>query len=475
MDEIPPVEPLPDPLHARYATDWMAWLWTDDRRFMVQRAVWLAIASQQSQHQNTPLATEDLIALTEVVGEVDAKRVRERERTVHHETKAHIEEWLAVASAHAGRPVHGLHLGLTSGDVVEAADWVRQATAAVLTGIRMRHISIKLAQLASTYADLPCVGRTHTQPAQPLTLGYRIATWLEQWRAAFIRLGDSQPRIRQFSGAVGTYADQIQLMHPEYDGYEADDTALLCVMGLMRGAIMSLIEPGPWGSILTGTAVTWRVASQVNPRHDELARVAALRQMSQVADTIGTNIRLMVHEGIADERPPAGTVGSSAMPHKNEYPNPRLSEQLHSLAAVMAGYCTMADQAAGPQWYEGDVTTSAARRVYLPGLWLTADAICNTLWHVLDRLEFDETEVREQYEHWLPELSTGAHLAALVRGGMDREQAHQAVRDGQSPGIDQDKLRALTGAAEYLAMAAVGDTLGPEDGSLLDVVWRDPA
>ncbi len=470
---LPPTEILPDALHARYCTDWMAWVWSDDRRFVTQRAVWLAVLSQQAQHTGDLIAEEDIKALIETVNEVDSAKIREREKTTHHETKAHLEEWLSVASVHAGRKVRGLHLGLTSGDVTETADWVRQATASVLVGLRMRWISIRLAQLASQYADVPCVGRTHTRPAQPITLGYRIGSWLEQWLAAYQRLGDGQPRVRQMTGAVGTYADLIQMVHPEWNGEVTDQDGAWCAMGMMRAAIQQVLAPSDYGSILTGEPVTWRVASQVNPRSDELARVSAVRQIAEVADTIATNLRLMVLEGIARETAPAGSVGSSAMPHKR---NPRLFEQVHALATVQHGFCSMAERAAQPMWYEGDVSTSAARRVYIPGLWMTADAICNTLWHALHRVEFDEAEIARQYDAHLPnELTTGWQLAAAVRNGADRETAHAEIsRDpGSVHQYEIEHPRALCGVSEHLTMRTVESVF--EMPEPMDCQWREPA
>ncbi len=56
-----------------------------------------------------------------------------------------------------------------------------------------------------------------------------------------------------------------------------------------------------------------------------------------------------------------GQVGSNAMPHKMNAAKP---ERIFSLGAVLSGHVTMAGEIAGSQWNEGDVSCSAARRVF---------------------------------------------------------------------------------------------------------------
>ena len=59
-------------------------------------------------------------------------------------------------------------------------------------------------------------------------------------------------------------------------------------------------------------------------------------------------------ELLAEEFRP-GQVGSSAMPHKM---NPRSSERIQGLLAVLRGHLAMVTSLAGEQWNEGDVSCS---------------------------------------------------------------------------------------------------------------------
>lgn len=78
-------------------------------------------------------------------------------------------------------------------------------TAAALNG---------LAKQAEAHRDLLLTGRTHNVPAQPTTLGKRIAMFGEELLSAYTRLSELVDRypVRGLKGAVGTQLDQLTLL-----------------------------------------------------------------------------------------------------------------------------------------------------------------------------------------------------------------------------------------------------------------------
>jgi adenylosuccinate lyase len=133
----------------------------------------------------------------------------------------------------------------------------------------------------------------------------------------------------------------------------------------------------------------------------------------------------MSGHGLVSEGFAAGQVGSSAMPHKV---NPRVSERINSLAAILKGLVTMANEISGEQWNEGDVSCSATRRVVLPETAYVIDGILDSTISVLDGIQINEKEIKAEMKEHLPLMSTSRLLMLSVKKGVGREQAHGSLK-----------------------------------------------
>jgi adenylosuccinate lyase len=73
---------------------------------------------------------------------------------------------------------------------------------------------LALARRAEEHRDLMITGRTHNVPAQPTTLGKRLAMFGQELLMAFERLDELIDRypVRGLKGAVGTQLDQLTLL-----------------------------------------------------------------------------------------------------------------------------------------------------------------------------------------------------------------------------------------------------------------------
>ncbi len=72
-----------------------------------------------------------------------------------------------------------LHLGATSMDIEDNADALRLRQSLDLVLERLRALLLDFAEKIEAYADLPLMAFTHLQPAEPSTLGYRLAQYAQ--------------------------------------------------------------------------------------------------------------------------------------------------------------------------------------------------------------------------------------------------------------------------------------------------------
>ena len=114
------------------------------------------------------------------------------------------------------------------------------------------------------------------------------------------------------------------------------------------------------------------------------------------------------------------------MPHKM---NTRSSERINGFAVLLRGYLSMVGELAGGQWNEGDVSCSVVRRVALPDAFFALDGLVETLLTVLDGFGAYPAVIGRELDRYLPFLATTKVLIALVRAGVGRETAHEAIKE----------------------------------------------
>lgn len=99
-----------------------------------------------------------------------------------------------------------LHRGLTSQDVVDSA-LMMVASSVLLQGESdLVVLAERLARLADSRRQVPCVARTLTQQAMPTTLGFRAAGWLAGVHEALLAVRSCRPLPVSVGGPVGTVA-----------------------------------------------------------------------------------------------------------------------------------------------------------------------------------------------------------------------------------------------------------------------------
>ena len=183
-----------------------------------------------------------------------------------------------------------------------------------------------------------------------------------------------------------------------------------------------------------GFLETMDVTRQTYHRSYDLHIAGLLTELASIAQTWANDRRLEAFQGLGWEGSDQGQIGSSAMAHKT---NPVLSERIVALTIVTRGYLMTAADLAGQEWLEGDVSGSAARRQWLPGIFRNiAEILIN--WADADwRWVVDGHKMAMEVDQFQLELSTGAVLQHLVERGHSRDEAHWAIREalgGVAPG-----------------------------------------
>ena len=391
---------IPNVLAGRYASVAMADVWSPEAKIVMERRLWLAVASAQVDlGLNVPAgALDDYNA---VIHQVDLDSIAERERVTKHDVKARIEEFNALAGH------EHMHVGMTSRDLTENVEQLQVRDSLLIVRDKCVAALDRLSALAVVYSDTAITGRSHNVPAQTTTLGKRFASAADELLVAFERLDDLIGRypLRGIKGPMGTAQDMLDLMDGDEDRLRRLESAVAAHLGFAR--------------VLDSVG-------QVYPRSLDFDVVSALSQLAAAPSSLATTIRLMAGHDLVTEGFRPGQVGSSAMPHKM---NSRSCERVNGFAVLLRGYLTMVADLSGSQWNEGDVSCSVVRRVALPDAFFALDGLFETFLTVLDDFGAFPAVIDRELERYLPFLSTTKVLIAAVRKGVGRETAHEAIKE----------------------------------------------
>ena len=371
-------------------------IWSRENRIIKERELWIEVLQIQKK-LGFQIDDKVITDYRNNVAKINLESIDSREARNQHDVMARIEEFNSLAGHQA------IHVGMTSRDLTENIEIKQIYDSLELVLFKCDALLFQFSRFIDAHKELAMVGRTHNVPAQVTTLGRRFAMWAEELlfaRQHLVQFLDRLP-MRGIKGAIGTAQDMSQLLG---DGAAQIDGFLQDSFGLNE----VLITP-----------------SQVYPRSIDFEMVSLLSQIAAAPSNLATNIRLLAGLGLANEGFSKDQVGSSAMPHKV---NPRLSERINSLHAVLKGHVTMIHELVGAQWNEGDVSCSVVRRVALPDSFYAIDAILDTSIRIIQKISIDEKKIAAELEKELPLLLSSSILILAVKNGAKREEAHATIK-----------------------------------------------
>jgi adenylosuccinate lyase len=400
MSQPTPPPAIPNVLAERYASPEMRETWSQHGRISLERDFWIAVMKAQ-RDLGVPIPADAIKDYERIKDQIDLASIERRERQTLHDVKARIEEFSELAKRQF------IHLGLTSRDLTENVEQLQVLRSLHLVRLKSAAALAALARQAEAHRDLMITGRTHNVPAQPTTLGKRLAMFGQELIIAFNRMEETLERypVRGLKGAVGTQLDQLTLL-----GNTAHKVAELEARVLKH----------------LGFRHSLSAVGQIYPRSLDFEVVSALHQIGAAAASFATTWRLMAGAGLVTEGFLEGQVGSSAMPHKV---NARNCERICGFSTILSGHVTMTGALAGDQWNEGDVSCSVVRRVALPDAFFAIDGLLDTFITVLRQMEVFTAAIQAENERQLPFLATTTILMEAVKRGAGRETAHQAIKE----------------------------------------------
>jgi 3-carboxy-cis,cis-muconate cycloisomerase len=404
-----------------------------DERATLQR--WLdveaALALEQAAMGLIPAAAGPAIAAAARVEHLDLDTIRrDLGRTAHP-----LVPVIRALEAAAGADGRWVHRGATTQDVLDTALVLQLREAHRLVRADLAALVSLLADLALRHRDTPMIGRTHAQPALPITFGFKVAAWLAETLRHVTRLDEAAPRllVGQLGGAVGTLAGF---------GRQGEE--------LQRRVLTRLGLAVP--------PIAWHAA-----RDSITEFVALLAMVGGTLARIATEVIELSRAEIAELEEPfsAGKVGSSTMPHKR---NPAHAERIVAIGRLLRALAGSALETMVTV-HERDMSAGRAEWVLVPeACCLVSGALAWTL-YVVRGLRVDPARMRANLDAVGALLASEAVMLALA-ARLGRHVAHDVVYEAamaaqEGGGSFRDRLRADPRVAGALGAEELQGLLDP--------------
>ena len=390
-----------NPLIGRYASTEMSQLWSPQTKHSTWRKLWVVLAEAERE-LGLEISQAQVDELKAKIDDIDFESAARHEKLLRHDVMAHVHAYGDVCPA--AKPI--IHLGATSCYVTDNTDLILMRRGLELLRAKLVATIDQLAKFAVEYRDLPCLGFTHLQPAQPVTVGKRATLWcydlvldLEEISHRIASL-----KLRGVKGTTGTQATFLALFDGNHAKVEALDKLVCQKLGFETSYAV------------TGQTYSRKVDSQV---------IDVLGGLAQSAHKAGSDLRILQSRKEIEEPFEKHQIGSSAMAYKR---NPMRSERMCGLARFVMSLTSSAAQTTATQWMERTLDDSANRRLTIPQAFLAIDAILILYRNVVDGLVVYPKVIAKHLDEELPFMATEEILMAGVRAGGDRQELHERIR-----------------------------------------------
>lgn len=423
----------------------MKQLWSQEQIARTWRRLWLYLAESEAE-LGLPISSAQLDAMRAHLDDVDLDDIRRRETELRHDVMAHLHSFGALCPE--AMPV--LHLGATSAFIQDNADLILMKEALLLVRRGLVNTIDALTRFAREWRDLPTLGYTHFQTAQPTTVGKRATLWLQDFLLDLTDLDyvlETLP-MRGVKGTTGTQASFLSLFDGDHAKVRKLDELVAKRAGFPRRVGVS------------GQTITRK----------QDARVAnVLSGVAQSASKMGNDIRLLQHLGQIEEPFRKKQIGSSAMPYKR---NPMRCERICAISRFIIANAANPAYTAATQWLERSLDDSANRRIAMPELFLAVDGIEQLCIDVVRGLVVHPKVIGAHLERELPFMATESLMMDAVRAGGDRQELHERIRvharaaaDRLKEGAEKNDLfDRLNGDPAFASVhAQLGQALNPRD------------
>jgi adenylosuccinate lyase len=386
----------------RYGSDAMRRLWSEAEKRRLLRRFWVALAeAQAAAGLVTPQQVADLRAHQD---DINIERAEAYEAELRHDLMAEIRTF--AEQCPIGGPI--IHLGATSMDVLDNVDALRLRGSLDLIVARLVRVLAALAARIEAEAHTVVIAFTHIQPAEPTTVGYRLAQYGQDLLMDLQELRRVRDSIRGkgLKGAVGTSASYAQLLADSGVAAQELEAHVLRLLGL----------------------AAFPVATQTYPRKQDWLVLNALAGVCGSLHKFAFDLRLLQSPPFGEWSEPFGEkqVGSSAMPFKR---NPITAENIDSLTRLVAALPRVAWDNAALSLLERTLDDSANRRLILPEALLLTDEVLRRAEKLVEGLQIWPGPSARNLRDYGIFAATERVLMAAVKAGGDRQVLHEVIRE----------------------------------------------
>ncbi len=388
------------PFTWRYGSSEMRTIWSEENKRKLWRRIWVALA--KAQHNQGLVSKAELDDLIKYQNDIDIEKAHEIEKEVKHDLMSEAKVYTEQAKIGGGK----IHLGATSMDIEDNADFLRTKESLEIVEKKLIELLKEFSLKIEEYKDLACMGYTHFQPAEPTTLGYRFSIYAQDFLNDLLLIKAIKPLLKSkgVKGAIGTSASYVRLL----DEKKAD---------ILETEIMKELDIQPA-----------LIAGQTTPRKVDFFIAMILSSIAQSLHKFAFDLRIMQSPGFGELAEPFGSkqVGSSAMPFKK---NPWKSEQICSLARFVMHTVNIAGDNAAHMLLERTLDDSANRRVYVPETFLATDEMLSSAKKIIESIVVNRNQIEKNLEKYGPFSATESVMMETAKKGANRQYMHDILRE----------------------------------------------
>lgn len=393
-----------EPLVSRYTSREMQELFSEKTKFTTWRRCWVALAEAEYELGLTDIITQEMIdEMRANIDNIDFDVAAAKEKEIRHDVMAHVYEFGTKCPKAEGI----IHLGATSQFVVCNTDLTIQKKAIDLVRSAILKVISNLAKFCLEFKDLPTLGFTHYQPAQPTTVGKRNTLYIQdlimdlEYLDSFL----DQVKARGAKGTVGTQATFLEL-------FKGDNQKVRDLDALVSKKL--------------GFDSSFAVTGQTYPRKLDMKLAETLAGIGSSAHKFAVDLRLLSNLKVQEEPFAKQQTGSSAMAYKR---NPMRSERMTGLSRKLMGLPANFGATFANQWFERTLDDSAIRRMDIPQAFLLTDAILKLYVNITSQMVVFPKQIERHLRMELPFMSTEKILMEAVALGKSRQEMHEVVKE----------------------------------------------
>ena len=373
----------------RYSRKELTSIWEDYNKYSIWLDIELAAAEAMEKLKVIP---KGVVKRVKSKAKIDVKRILQIEDKVKHDVIA----FLTSITEKSGKEARYLHKGMTSSDVIDTCFnlQLKQSGKILLKDIDQLLVSIRRQALKHKFTL--CIGRSHGIHAEPVTFGFKLLTFYQEFLRNKKRLEDAIDEISTcaISGAVGTFAN----IDPKIENYVAKKLELK-------------VEP---------------ISTQIIPRDRHAQFFSTLGIIASSIERFAVEIRHLQRTEVLEVEEFFGKKqkGSSAMPHKK---NPVLSENLTGLSRLIRSSVVPALENVA-LWHERDISHSAVERNIGPDATIALDFALVRLSNVVKNLNIYPERMKKNLNITRGIFFSQRVLLELTNVGFSREEAYKIVQ-----------------------------------------------